>query len=195
MFFSAGNLHGNGWFAGRNLAVSQVTTKYFLWVDDDFLFTKWTKIEEMVKVMEAVPELDVLGGKVGEEQFYFSLIYEEGDEEGGCMYRKSRGKYHSLPGYPQCSLVSGVINFFLARTDAVQRVGFDPQLKRVAHSEFFMDGLGSLMVATCSHVAIGHQKGPIQKGYMRFREPAKSDETSKLQLHFFKNHLKCIRYG
>ncbi|XP_033933118.2 beta-1,4 N-acetylgalactosaminyltransferase 2-like, partial [Pseudochaenichthys georgianus] len=185
-----------GWFAGRNLAVSQVTTKYFLWVDDDFLFTELTKIEEMVKVMEAVPELDVLGGKVGENQFPFSIIYEEGDEtEGGCMHRKSGGKFHSLPGYPQCSLVSGVVNFFLARTDAAQRVGFDPQLKRVAHSEFFMDGLGSLMVATCSHVAIGHQKGPTQKGYMRFRHPAQSDVASKLKLHFFKNHLKCIRYG
>ncbi|KAI9523740.1 hypothetical protein NQZ68_025462 [Dissostichus eleginoides] len=185
-----------GWFAGRNLAVSQVTTKYFLWVDDDFLFTKWTKIEEMVKVMEAVPELDVLGGKVGKGQFYSSLIYEEGDEmEGGCMYRKSRGKFHSLPGYPQCSLVSGVVNFFLARTDAVQRVRFDPNLKRVAHSEFFMDGLGSLMVTTCGHVAIGHQRKTKEKGYMRFRKPAKSDAISKLQLHFFKNHLKCIRYG
>ncbi|XP_033987145.1 beta-1,4 N-acetylgalactosaminyltransferase 1-like [Trematomus bernacchii] len=49
-----------GWFAGRNLAVSQVTTKYFLWVDDDFQFTKWTNIEEMVRVMEANPELDVV---------------------------------------------------------------------------------------------------------------------------------------
>ncbi|KAK5885606.1 hypothetical protein CesoFtcFv8_019302, partial [Champsocephalus esox] len=48
-----------GWFAGRNLAVSQVTTKYFLWVDDDFQFTKGTNIEEMVKIMETNPELDV----------------------------------------------------------------------------------------------------------------------------------------
>lgn len=54
--------------------------------------------------------------------------------EGGCLYRKSNAKFHSLPGYPQCSLASGVVNFFLARTDAVQRVGFDPKLQRVAHS-------------------------------------------------------------
>ncbi|KAF3847011.1 hypothetical protein F7725_004089 [Dissostichus mawsoni] len=159
--------------------VSQVTTKYFLWVDDDFLFTKLTKIEELVKVMEANPELDVLGGKVQGDQFYFSLIYEEGDEvEGGCMYRKSRGRFHSLPGYPQCSVVNGVVNFFLARTDAVQRVGFDPQLKRLAHSEFFMDGLGSLMVATCGHVSVSHQarlKHKDTKLYQAFRNPPKSD--------------------
>ncbi|XP_034054622.1 beta-1,4 N-acetylgalactosaminyltransferase 2-like [Gymnodraco acuticeps] len=185
-----------GWFAGRNLAVSQVTTKYFLWVDDDFLFTELTKIEEMVRVMEANPELDVLGGKVGGNQFSFSLIYEEGDEtEGGCMYRKSRGRYHSLPGYPQCSLVSGVVNFFLARTDAAQRVGFDPKLKRVAHSEFFMDGLGSLMVATCGHVSIGHQKARANNHYGRFRHPGDNDRHSRSQLNFFKNHLKCLLFG
>uniref|UniRef100_A0A3Q3C7V1 Beta-1,4 N-acetylgalactosaminyltransferase 2-like n=1 Tax=Haplochromis burtoni TaxID=8153 RepID=A0A3Q3C7V1_HAPBU len=124
-----------GWFAGRNLAVSQVTTKYFLWVDDDFLFSEKTKIEKLVEVMEAVPELDMVGGSVQGNKFHFSILYEEGDEnEGGCLYRKSGGKFHSLPSYPQCHLASGVVNFFLARTDAMQRVRFDPKLQRVAHS-------------------------------------------------------------
>ncbi|XP_070836224.1 beta-1,4 N-acetylgalactosaminyltransferase 2-like [Chaetodon trifascialis] len=189
-----------GWFAGRNLAVSQVTTKYFLWVDDDFMFTEETKIEKLVEVMEAVPELDVLGGSVQGNQFYFSLHYAEGEEkDGGCLYRKSNGRFHSLPGYPQCSLASGVVNFFLARTDAVQKVGFDPKLQRVAHSEFFMDGLGSLLVASCGHVSIGHQRhiatDKKETRYKQFRLPAKSDQDFKLQLHFFKNHLKCVQYG
>ncbi|XP_065326745.1 beta-1,4 N-acetylgalactosaminyltransferase 2-like [Pelmatolapia mariae] len=188
-----------GWFAGRNLAVSQVTTKYFLWVDDDFVFTEKTKIEKFVEVMEANPELDVVGGAVEENQFYFTLIYEEGEEnEGGCLYRKSQGKFHSLPGYPQCFLANGVVNFFLARTDAVQKVGFDPKLQRVAHSEFFMDGLGSLLVASCSHVSIGHQPKTTDSQsstYDKFRIPGENDEKFKLQLHFYKNNLKCIKYG
>lgn len=41
-----------GWFPGRNLAVSQVTTKYVLWVDDDFIFTSNTKLEKMVDILE-----------------------------------------------------------------------------------------------------------------------------------------------
>ncbi|CAJ1076022.1 beta-1%2C4 N-acetylgalactosaminyltransferase 2-like [Xyrichtys novacula] len=188
-----------GWFAGRNLAISQVTTKYFLWVDDDFLFTEDTKIEKLVETMEAVPELDVLGGTVKGNQFYFTLEYEEGEEmEGGCLNRKSNGKFQPLPGYPNCALASGVVNFFLARTDAVQRVGFDPKLQRVAHSEFFMDGLGSLMVASCNHVSIGHQPHSSNKDtarYSQFRHPAKSDQDFKLRLHFFKNYLKCVHYG
>ncbi|XP_041634030.1 beta-1,4 N-acetylgalactosaminyltransferase 2-like [Cheilinus undulatus] len=188
-----------GWFAGRNLAISQVTTKYFLWVDDDFVFTENTKIEKLVEVMEAVPELDVVGGSVQGNQFYFSLIYQEGEEmEGGCLNRKSNGKFQPLPGYPYCSLASGVVNFFLARTDAARKVGFDPKLQRVAHSEFFMDGMGSLMVASCNHVTIGHQPHTSSKDsarYQSFRHPGGSDEEFKRRLHFFKNNLKCIRYG
>ncbi|CAL8323898.1 unnamed protein product [Boreogadus saida] len=187
---------GQGWFAGRTLAVSQVTTKYFLWVDDDFLFTNKTKIEDLVEVMEATPELDVVGGSVTGNQFYFSIAYEEGDGvTGGCMDRKSNIKFQSLPNYPQCSIVNGVVNFFLARTDAVNRVRFDPKLKRVAHSEFFMDGLGQLMVASCGHVSIGHQPKGANAQYGRFRHPGKSDVQYKLQLHYYKNHLQCIHYG
>ncbi|KAJ3601326.1 hypothetical protein NHX12_032297 [Muraenolepis orangiensis] len=125
---------GQGWFAGRTLAVSQVTTKYFLWVDDDFLFTDQTKIEALVEVMEAIPELDVVGGSVGGNQFYFTMVYEEGDGlTGGCLDQKSKSKFHSVPNYPQCFMVNGVVNFFLARTDAVNRVRFDPKVKRVGH--------------------------------------------------------------
>lgn len=51
--------HLQGWFAGRNLAISQVTTKYVLWVDDDFLFDNKTKIEVLVDVLEKT-ELDVV---------------------------------------------------------------------------------------------------------------------------------------
>ncbi|CAJ1076018.1 beta-1%2C4 N-acetylgalactosaminyltransferase 2-like [Xyrichtys novacula] len=62
-----------GWFTGRNLAISQVTTKYFLWVDDDFVFTKDTKIEELVRIMEANPELDVRFTPLGVE-YYCHLL-------------------------------------------------------------------------------------------------------------------------
>lgn len=49
-----------GWFAGRNLAISQVTTKYVLWVDDDFIFTPRTRLEKLVDVLERT-SLDLVG--------------------------------------------------------------------------------------------------------------------------------------
>jgi len=67
--------------------------------------------------------------------FHFRFQYEEGDEEeGGCL-RCFHGKSHqSVPGFKSCFFVDGVVNYFLARTDAVRRVGFDPFLKRVGHT-------------------------------------------------------------
>ncbi|XP_056307839.1 beta-1,4 N-acetylgalactosaminyltransferase 2 isoform X2 [Danio aesculapii] len=160
-----------GWFAGRNLALSQVTTKYFLWVDDDFVFLENTNIESFVKIMEANPELDVVGGQVESNQFSFRLEYEEGSSDE-----------------------DGVVNYFMGRTEAVRKVGFDPFLKRVAHTEFFIDALGDLLVVTCKDLKIGHQKHSNTNKYSSYRHPSKSDSNAKMTHHFFKNHLKCIKY-
>ncbi|KAG1967385.1 beta-1,4 N-acetylgalactosaminyltransferase 1-like isoform X1 [Pimephales promelas] len=184
-----------GWFAGRNLAVSQVTTKYFLWVDDDYIFNNNTRIERFVEIMEKVPELDVVGGAVEKNLFHFRFQYEEGDEEeGGCL-RCFHGKSHqSVPGFKSCFFVDGVVNYFLARTDAVRRVGFDPFLKRVGHTEFFVDGLGDLLIASCKGLVVGHQKKRKQGKYRKFRFPGRSDGKNKLAHMYFRNYLKCMKY-
>ena len=41
-----------GWFAGRALAISQVQTDYFMWVDDDFIFNQESNIGYMLDVLE-----------------------------------------------------------------------------------------------------------------------------------------------
>uniref|UniRef100_A0A8C0DKY2 Beta-1,4-N-acetyl-galactosaminyltransferase 2 n=1 Tax=Balaenoptera musculus TaxID=9771 RepID=A0A8C0DKY2_BALMU len=189
--------YGKGWFAGRNLAISQVTTKYVLWVDDDFLFNDKTKIEVLVDVLEKT-ELDVVGGSVLGNMFQFKLFLEH-SENGDCLHRRS-GSFRPLHGFPSCVVTSGVVNFFLAHTERLQRVGFDARLQRVAHSEFFIDGLGSLLVGSCSNVIVGHQpRSPVadpelaalEKSYNVYRTNTKAQVQFKLALHYFKNHLQC----
>ncbi|KAM5212463.1 beta-1,4 N-acetylgalactosaminyltransferase 2 isoform 4-T4 [Hipposideros larvatus] len=188
---------GKGWFAGRNLAISQVTTKYVLWVDDDFLFINNTKIERLVDVLEKT-ELDVVGGNVLGNLFQFKLFLEQ-SENGDCLHRRS-GSFRPLDGFPHCVVTSGVVNFFLAHTERLQRVGFDPRLQRVAHSEFFIDGLGSLFVGSCSDVIISHQPhspvedselAALEKTYRKYRANTNAQVQFKLALHYFKNHLQC----
>uniref|UniRef100_A0A4X1U099 Glycosyltransferase 2-like domain-containing protein n=1 Tax=Sus scrofa TaxID=9823 RepID=A0A4X1U099_PIG len=188
---------GKGWFAGRNLAISQVTTKYVLWVDDDFIFNSKTRIEALVDVLEKT-ELDVVGGRVIENTFQFKLLLEQG-KNGDCLHRQS-GFFRPVDGFPGCVVTSGVVNFFLAHTERLQRVGFDPRLQRVAHSQFFIDGLGSLLVGSCPQVIIGHQPhlpvmdpelAALEGNYSRYRANTKAQIKFKLALHYFKNHLQC----
>ncbi|XP_048856178.1 beta-1,4 N-acetylgalactosaminyltransferase 1 [Brienomyrus brachyistius] len=199
---------GKGWFAGRNLAVSQVTTKYVLWVDDDFIFTANTKLEKLVDVLESTT-LDLVGGAVREVTGYtatyrHTISIEAGEEDGDCLHMR-RGFHHVVQGFPNCVITDGVINFFLARTDKVQQVGFDPRLARVAHLEFFIDGLGSLHVGSCDDVIVSHatkiklpwQESDSDKTYAKFRYPPASSDAShtKNGLLYFKNRFQCLTHN
>lgn len=64
--------------------------------------------------------------------FQFKLLLEQG-ENGDCLHRRS-GFFGPVDGFPSCVVTSGVVNFFLAHTERLQRVGFDPRLQRVAHA-------------------------------------------------------------
>ncbi|KAM3878135.1 LOW QUALITY PROTEIN: beta-1,4 N-acetylgalactosaminyltransferase 1 [Diretmus argenteus] len=223
---------GKGWFAGRNLAVSQVTTKYVLWVDDDFIFTSNTKLEKLVDVLErttldltghtvaqamSIQQTSVcvcvcvqVGGAVREATGYTAtyrqtISIEQGEKDGDCLHMR-RGFHHVIQGFPNCVVTDGVINFFLARTDKVQQVGFDPRLARVAHLEFFIDGLGSLHVGSCDDVIVNHatkiklpwvSQSESDKTYAKFRYPsASSDAThTKNGLLFFKNRFQCLTHN
>ncbi|XP_054384122.1 beta-1,4 N-acetylgalactosaminyltransferase 1 isoform X3 [Pongo abelii] len=196
-----------GWFAGRNLAVSQVTTKYVLWVDDDFVFTARTRLERLVDVLERTP-LDLVGGAVREISGFATtyrqlLSVEPGAPGLGNCLRQRRGFHHELIGFPGCVVTDGVVNFFLARTDKVREVGFDPRLSRVAHLEFFLDGLGSLRVGSCSDVVVDHasklklpwtSRDAGAATYARYRYPGSLDESqmAKHRLLFFKHRLQCM---
>ncbi|XP_065510279.1 beta-1,4 N-acetylgalactosaminyltransferase 1 isoform X1 [Caloenas nicobarica] len=196
---------GKGWFAGRNLAISQVTTKYVLWVDDDFIFTPRTRLEKLVDVLERT-SLDLVGGAVREitgfTTTYRQRLSVRGGGPGGDCLRTQPGFHHRLAGFPACVVTDGVVNFFLARTDKVRQVGFDPRLRRVAHLEFFIDGLGVLHVGSCEDVVVDHasklalpwRRPEGERQYARYRYPPPRDDSlrTKQRLFFFKNRFKCM---
>ncbi|XP_070554724.1 beta-1,4 N-acetylgalactosaminyltransferase 1-like [Ptychodera flava] len=145
-----------GWFAGRNLLVSQVRTKYFLWVDDDFVFTSGTRLERFIEKFEHPNvTVDHVGGTFGDEFGKASsksncwgcrvFDFQYGDEEGDCLAIGEERKYHKVAEFPQCFWADATDNFFMARTSSVRKsIGFDPFFERVGHSEYFIDSLGQL---------------------------------------------------
>ncbi|XP_056130260.1 beta-1,4 N-acetylgalactosaminyltransferase 1a [Lampris incognitus] len=195
---------GKGWFAGRNLAVSQVSTKYVLWVDDDFIFTASTKLEKMVDILERT-RLDLVGGAVREvtgysATFRHTISVEEGGEEGDCLHMR-QDYHHDIEGFPNCVVADAVINFFMARTDKVRHVGFDPRLARRGHLEFFIDALGIMHIGSCSDVIIDHAskiklpwgKTETEKNYERFRYSSSGQERNlHTELFYFKYRFKCM---
>ncbi|KAK3575132.1 hypothetical protein QTP86_020819, partial [Hemibagrus guttatus] len=153
-------------------------------------------------------ELEV-GGAVREATGYTStyrqtISIEAGEEDGDCLHMR-RGFHHIIQGFPNCVVTDGVINFFLARTDKVRQVGFDPRLARVAHLEFFIDGLGSLHVGSCDDVIVKHAtkiklpwgQSESDKAYAKFRYPPASSDAARTKngLLYFKNRFQCLTHN
>ncbi|XP_077989947.1 beta-1,4 N-acetylgalactosaminyltransferase 1-like [Glandiceps talaboti] len=196
-----------GWFAGRNLVLSQVQTRYFVWVDDDFIFTENTKLENFIQKFEdSRISLDMIGGffeDVNGTKYILSVFFKtieinSGDAAGDCMLR-NRGFQRNIEEYPECMIVDLVTNFFMAKTQKVRAVGFDPQFERVGHTEHFVDGFGKLRVASCKDVFIIHKSDKNNIKYKKFRRGGESSHISRYYGHeqyvMFKNNLKCFRLG
>nr|XP_008531739.1 PREDICTED: beta-1,4 N-acetylgalactosaminyltransferase 1 [Equus przewalskii] len=213
---------GKGWFAGRNLAVSQVTTKYVLWVDDDFVFTARTRLERLVDVLERTP-LDLVGqGQRAEGWRVASSRFRplQGDQPRAAGPGTERGRRSGAWGTTwglQGSFIcprSLEMDFF-ARTPSIPQSQFSlrgwpsaPSRPFIVYPfppppEFFLDGLGSLRVGSCSDVVVDHasklklpwtSRDSGSETYARYRYPGSLDESqvAKHRLLFFKHRLQCM---
>jgi len=188
----------SGWNAGRSLAVSQVQTEYLVWVDDDFLFTETTDLAFWLNFLENMPQYDIVGGRVGEKKLfgYASKLHYD---EAGCAARTS-GTYRQVEHevYQSVCQVSDVIqNFYMARASTIRQVGFDNTFKRFAHKEFFLDGKGKLMIASCPNsVIVQHSQadcGSNDGVYGKYRKPTTREWTNVMKRWYFRSNLQCIR--
>ncbi|XP_002733029.1 beta-1,4 N-acetylgalactosaminyltransferase 1-like [Saccoglossus kowalevskii] len=191
-----------GYNAGKNLLVSQVRTKYFLWVDDDFVFTNDTILERFVEKLESsTAELDLVAGLIlhhgnvvedFSEKAWTDVAYARGNGSG-CLIRR-RTPVVTLKEFPNCKLKDMVINFFMAKTEAVRKVGFDLTFERFAHREFFVDALGFLRIAQCDDVIILHRRENSHRySVTRYMKRDRQGVTRYAKRILFKNNLQCFQ--
>ncbi|CAH1247860.1 B4GALNT2 [Branchiostoma lanceolatum] len=179
-----------GWFAGRNLAVSQMITPYLLWVDDYFAFGRRTKLDRLVNVLDNT-NLDLVSGKTGHGKVkYTKMTIVPGDKDGDCLLIHDHQHWGQVPGFPRCHFSTRVTNFFMARTDSIRAVGFDPKYARHGHTQFFQAAMGKLKIAACDDVTIGHRRTQTME-YNEFRYPGEEYQRAQRKYEYFKFNIKC----
>lgn len=115
---------------GRNTLVNLTLTTYFVNLDDDFEFTKATKVMNLVKILKR-ERVDLVGGPVGDRlDFGYRL-----ERKGSALHQVEPTRLKPLSA---CGRVDIVANFFVARTQALRAVKWDVDFKLGEHEDFFL---------------------------------------------------------
>lgn len=167
---------------GRNYLLNEVKTKYFVLLDDDFMFDKKTNIEEALEIINN-KNIDILGGFIRNYKIVHSIFdriivlgqlvfrYELASNYIGKIRQNGKTLFvdYEKFRFPDYEEVDLVMNFFIAKTESVLRSKWDDDLKLQEHTAFFYKAqLNGLKVAFTNKLSIRHM--PVQlKAYSSFR--------------------------
>jgi len=146
---------------GRNLAVSKVKTKYFMTLDDDFVFGPNTNLQIRYDVLENT-DIDIVGTNVADDQNRKGMLVSI---ENGVLYRwnASKGKSFDYPLHdyvPQC---------FMARTKEFKEAGgWDNDFIVWDHEALFLQILNKLKITILPIIDILH-KSETNSIYSNYR--------------------------
>ena len=149
---------------GRQAALDRVATRYCVVLDDDHVFYRRTALEEAFSILEAHPDIDILGGDEILLPFYAASSFWRGDV------------YPTRPAtHPTGTKIAGLVvrdrvpNFFLSRTDRLRLVGWDAELKTLDHIDFFSRARGILTTVYDPGFRVLHARTPFDAHYMERR--------------------------
>lgn len=156
--------YDSGIAAGRNAGVRAVKTPYLLMLDDDLVMSAGTDLGRAVRFLDQHRQADLVGGRW--------LTLPRCRWEGDLVAEGSATCVGTIDELP---VVTKTANFFVTRTSAVRRVGWDEMLKRVEHADFFIRARGQLTAVYDADLACYHCPTPFLRRYQAKRSDTRFD--------------------
>ena len=121
---------------GRNFLLNRVKTRYFLLLDDDFIFTENTNLDTLLGILEQ-NDVDLIAGDILENSKLRGLSgIGVMRLEGRTLYITRKRYLADFKNYYTCDFVP---NFFMADARRVVQAGaWDNELKVQEHWAFFI---------------------------------------------------------
>lgn len=176
-----------GLSAARNVLATACQTKYMLLLEEDFVFTKHTKIEPMLDIMEndKDQEIGVIGGAIymNDALHYFDLDLRR--YRGKLYAEKSHANYNVTQNGTYYKYCDVIFNFSLFRTEMIRLQRFHDELKVGEHIPYYFEvkQKAEWRVAFTPDTIINHDVTGRSDKYKHFRFRAK-----KMQDDWFHNH-------
>lgn len=169
--------YNSGLGAGLNAALEKVETPYVVRLDDDELLTIRSSVHTELEYLMAHEELDLIGFghmtaiRLHSPQFNFREYYKCPMNDAPLPL-----KIPHLTKIDENHVVLGkVANIYLARTNKMREVGFDPEIKVIDHHEFFWRAAGIMTSAVALDTVVFHRHDPYNRNYNLHRSDYSAD--------------------
>jgi hypothetical protein len=171
-----------GLSAGRNAMVDLVTTPYVLTLDDDFVLDAHSVLEELLHVV-ATGQADVAAGRNPVDEDLYRFEFGGLIEVNATTLALVPGHRGRAGGGRSCRRVDIVPNLFVARTDRLRTLRWDPALKLGEHEDFFLRAQrAGWVVASCPTVSFVHQGS---QSWFTLSETSSSYDRQRARIHQF----------
>ena len=122
--------YDSGVSAGRREALKHVKTPYLMLLDDDFIFNRHTQVRPVMEKLEHLDDVDIIGGDVIYLPFYRKVDYAQ----AGLHPTEAMSVVQPGTQIDGMMVHDKVANFYIARTESIRKVGWDPMIKRLDHA-------------------------------------------------------------
>lgn len=167
----------SGLSAGLQAALAEVKTPYVVRLDDDELLTIKSNVHRELGFLMRHPELDLIGFghttaiRLHSPEFNFRDYYQSPMEDAPRPLRIPH-----LTKLDDHHIVLGkVANIYLARTEKIREVGFDPQIRVIDHHDFFWRAAGIITSAAALDTVVFHRHNPYERAYNTYRSDFAAD--------------------
>lgn len=155
---------------GRNIGLRNVTTKYFLILDDDYIFSTKTDLKKMLDILERT-DITMVGGSVYDIGFsgIFRAFPNYSDPSKDFLIQYRKIAMQILPGFPDCLSVDIMSNFFMGITKEVLDFGaWDDEVIVREHKAFFVAArINRKKIVVCENIHVLHK--PKDKVLLNYR--------------------------
>lgn len=171
----------SGLSKGLIAALERVETPYMMRLDDDMLLIRQANIPSLVRYLQKHQEVDLV-----------AIPCSPSFWKGVHPYLKTdMGKQMIIPTGTEidgCIVAGKTPNWFVARTEKIRQVGYDPHIRMIDHHEFFFRAAGQIVSVINPNARLLHDHNPFDRDYMKYRGDTCGDAVYIWQKHVGENY-------
>lgn len=158
----------SGLSKGLIAALNEVKTEYVMRLDDDFLPTPKSNVHGQLRFLQEHPEVDLAGIQIG--------MGPKKDAE--CFRNIKMNKKLIIPAgtiIDGHEVVYKTANCYVARTEKIREVGYDPNIRMIDHHEFFYRAAGKIVSVMDPNAYMVTYQNRFDREYRKFRNDYQGD--------------------